>query len=225
MRLTYKLVAAAVSVTATSFGIAQTVYTIPDATTDGTAQTGYGSGPDITPVGFTGIDDTFTGNVSITFDIDITTANETLAAAAANFTFFDAGTRILAVGNGWFTPNWSFWKARPDGAEYDLLDSESNPVAIGDGFVGSDSTTLTVSIDFVAGGDDSGLVKFADDSASAALPVGDYTFDELMAGGYGPIVAYTNGTLTVTTAVPEPSALAMLLGLSGLAVAFLRRRR
>lgn len=55
--------------------------------------------------------------------------------------------------------------------------------------------------------------------------MGDYTFDELMAGGYGPIVAYTNGTLTVTTDVPEPSLAAALLGLSGLGLAFLPRRR
>jgi len=167
---------------------------------------------------FTGFDDTFNGTVSI----DLTWAAPP-GLDAWNLTdsiwyifqFHTGSTEGGFIGNAYGSDNWSYYDGVNGG---DLLDSGGNPVKPNS----ANPVALEMTINYVAGADDTASISFL--GGNNVLTATDYGFDNIRMRGLGNDHQFSNLSVSVA-AVPEPSALVVLLGSIALAAVGLRRRR
>jgi len=176
-----------------------------------------------TDQGFTGIDDTYTGTMTVTWTAEVSAGSGDIGVSAAGGLELVANVattpdRRIEIGEFWNAPRWGFWKG-PNG--YTSLQTDDLGTIVE--FSESTMEDLVLTIDFVAGMDDTGSILFR--GYENPIVAGDYSFDEIRLGAYNLPTNFTNMSVEFTTAVPEPSAFALLLGIIGLAAVGIRRSR
>ncbi len=157
------------------------------------------------------IDDTYTGRITIQFDMTVTAASSDYFAL---FLLMDGGIENLGMGSKWASGRWNTWNEAGTGG--DENSSGSQAVVIGT------AATFTLVIDYHAGADDVATLT-GPGLSGAVLTKGDYSFDAVnFRKGEDGTVGITNISLAVT-GEPEAAPEA-ILGLGGVTL-ILRRRK
>ena len=165
---------------------------------------------------FNGIDDTFDGSVTFNF-----TLTYTQYQTGGTYVLFQLQNRTLgtpitpiAIGNIWTSDNWG--GIRNTGFITDLTFG-SNPVVVGE------SQAFTMTIDYNAGGFDTGTLSIGGDPTTYDIGTYDYSFTNIRwrNGLTDSVASATNMSVEV---VPEPATYALISGALALVFVVLRRR-
>ena len=148
-------------------------------------------------------DDTYTGTISYTGTIEFTAlANETGEFGFAGLQIWQGGTERMGVGDQWENTNWSGFNAA-DGTNFTLLDEAGFPVPLAVNV----PETFTVTIEMVAGGDDTVTVNFR---GRDSVFIGPSDFDQLRirCGNDNQVANFSN--LSFRTGVPGDEEIKIL---------------
>jgi len=158
------------------------------------------------------VDDTFSGTITYAFDIQFTElANGTGAEGYAALQLWQGAAERLGVGDHWWGTDWgAFWQGGDENA-FTLLDSGDAPVPLAVG----QPESFVVTIDFVAGGEDSVTIRFRgkDNVFSRNL---DFNQLRCRAGNGNQVADFSNISFAVATGPADPFAdWALAAGLDG----------
>ena len=164
---------------------------------------------------FNAINDTFDGEV--TFNFTLTYDTYPAAGAFAVFELRNALNRTpIAIGNSFSSSNWNGFRI--------LTTSLLTPLTFGTNpIVEGTSKTFTMTIDYNAGGFDTGTLSIGGDPTTYDIGTYDYSFTSIRwrNGLDTSVASATNMTVEV---VPEPATYALIFGALAFVYVALRRR-